>query len=423
MSYWPGRWPCEDGGPERHQVAPAGTGLGLGGGSGLRVDSRPAPAATMVVARDPGELYLLRHTGGDDAVCWVERIDPESLETRARSADLPGGPAWPGSIAVHANGTLYVVFGNHAHRLAPDLEVLATTELPRRRPYNGFVIMPDGCLVTKDFAGSRPGAPVPAGSRQACELVALEPERLGALDRCPLPEPSIARLSAGGDTVYVVGDTSLLRARWDGHLRHDRDFAGAYRTSQGQSYGWDCVLTEGAAWFLDDGEGSEAYDGTLRGHGVSTAPLRLQRVDLVTAQVSSAEVCASPGGLVANPPLIDPDRSIAVAYDSGNAVLQAFTVVDGALERRWQRRQSHGGHLLLYPDTGELVTGDHDEARQQDQVVVLDIDSGDELARADTGSPVQSVLFPAPGAGDDLYWCTFTTVSRLSVTGSGSVPG
>ena len=50
-----------------------------------------------------------------------------------------------------------------------------------------------------------------------------------------------------------------------------------------------------------------------------------------------------------------------------------------------------------------------------DQVVVLDIETGEERARADTGSPVQSVLFPAPGFGRDLYLCTFTTLSRVEV--------
>ena len=66
------------------------------------------------------------------------------------------------------------------------------------------------------------------------------------------------------------------------------------------------------------------------------------------------------------------------------------------------------------PGSGELVTGDFDASRGADQVVVLDIGSGDELARADTGSPVQSVLFPAAGFGNDVYLCTFTTVTRVS---------
>jgi hypothetical protein len=389
--------------------------LGVGAGGGLDVVSRLAPAATMVVTRDPGELYLLRHTAGDDAVSFVEQLDPATLEPVDRSPDLLGGPTWPGSIAAHANGSIYVVFGNHAHRLGPDLSVVATAALPSPVPYNGFVVMPDGHLITKDFAGSRPGLPVPADARRPCELVALEPEGLEIVDRLQLAEPSIARLSADDDTVYVVGDTSLLRARWAGGFEPDDQFRAKYRTMAGQTYGWDCVLALGAAWFLDNGDGSEGYSGTLHGHGLSSAPLHLFRVDVGSGAVSSAEVGTGAGGLVANPPLIDVDRSIAVGYDSGNGVLRAFDIAaDGGLSPRWQRSQEHGGHLVLYPATGELVTGHFDQERRADQVVVLDIENGAELARADTDSPVQSVLFPAAGSDDALYVCTFTTISRLS---------
>ncbi len=415
--YWPGPWSCEDAGPLRLQVPHGGSPLDLRAGESLEVGSRTAPAATMAVTRDPGQLYLLRHTAGDDAVSFVERIDPLTLEPLQRSPDLPGGRTWPGSIGVHANGSIYTVFGNHAHRLDPDLSVVAMATLPRVAPYNGFVIMPDGHLVTKDFAGSRPGQPVPPGDRRASELVALEPEGLEIVDRLGLAEPSIARLSADARHVYAVGDTSLLRVRWDdGRLRADDSFRARYRNSAGQTYGWDCVIALGAAWFLDDGDGSEGYSGTLHGHGLSTAPLQLIRVDLASGAVSGTAVGDGPGGLVANPPVIDIERSIAVGYDSGNGVMQAFDIAgDGSLSPRWRRRQEHGGHLLLYPDTGELVTGDYDQGRLADQVVVLDIETGDEIARADTGSPVQSVLFPSAGFGRELYLCTFTTLSRVSV--------
>jgi hypothetical protein len=114
--------------------------------------------------------------------------------------------------------------------------------------------------------------------------------------------------------------------------------------------------------------------------------------------------------------VIDAQRSIAVGYDSGNGIMRAFDIsADGGLGLRWERRQEHGGHLVLYPGRGQLVTGDYDRERAADQVVVLDVETGAEVARADTGSPVQSVLFPAVGFGRDLYLCTFTTVSRITV--------
>jgi hypothetical protein len=416
--YWPSRWPGEDGGPRRTEVPRSGTGLGIRPGEQLAVTTREAVVATMVVLRDPGEAYLLRHTGGPDAISWVERIDPETLEPVARSADLPGGRTWPGGVAAHANGSLYAAFGRHVHRLSADLQTVVTRELPRDRPYNSFVILPDGHLALKDFGGALPPG-VGETDDETCELLVLEPEALATVASVTIPEPSIARLSADGDDVYVVGTQQLWRARWDGHdLTLDADFRPRYRTIDGQTYGWDAVLAGGAAWFLDNGEGTEGYAGTFAGRGVSPAPLHLVRVDLTTGAVSLTEICGAPTGIVANPPAVDVDRGIAVGYDSANGVLAAFDVAaDGSTTPRWTRTQFHGCHPLLYPDTGELVTNDHDGERMMDQVVVLDIETGDEKARVDTGSPLQSVVFPAPGFGRDLYYVAFPVVSRITVTG------
>jgi hypothetical protein len=370
----------------------------------------------MVVLRQPGEVYLLAHTAGPDATCRVERIDPVTLETQLRSVDLAGGPTWPGGLAAHADGSIHVVFGNHAHRLGLDLDVQATATLPRRRPYNSFVTLPDGSLVTKDFGGVLPNQDPATHQPDPAELLVLDPVDLTIRARLDLPEPSIARLSADGDDVYVVGTHTLHRATWDGRdLRLDDGFAGRYRTMDGQGYGWDAVLALGAAWFLDDGEGSERYAGTFRGQGVATAPLHLVRVDLVTGEVTLTEICGLPGGLIANPPLVDEARRIVVGFDSGNGVLAAFDVDErGGTRPRWRRDQDHACHLLLFGDTGELVTADHDATRMAEQLVVLDIETGEERVRVDTGSPVQSVVFPAAGWDRDVYSCSFTTVTRLA---------
>jgi hypothetical protein len=413
--YWPSRWPAEDGGPTRRQAPASGPGLGIRPGERLEVTARrDVAAATMTVLRDPGEAYLLRHTGGADAISWIERIDPETLEPIERSPDLPGGPTWPGGAAAHANGSLYVVFGNHAHRLAPDTSVLASRTLPRVRPYNSFVVLPDGHLVTKDFGGVLPGGTDPAP--EPTELLVLEPDRLEIVARRALPERSIARLSADGDDVYVVGEESLFRVRWDGGALAEPDLHARYRTIEGQTYGWDAVIDAGAVWFLDNGAGSERYAGTFRDQGISTAPLHLVRVDLGDGSVQLAEICGRPNGVVANPPAIDPARNIAVGFDSGNGVLAAFDVgPGGAMSPRWSRDQDHACHMIRFPDTGELVTADHDRERMADQVVVLDIETGTELGRVDTGGPVQSVVFPAVGFDRDLYVCSFTTLSRVRV--------
>lgn len=400
-------WTHEDGGPRRTQVVPGG--LDIGAGDRLAATTRIAPVTTMAVRGRAGEVLLLRHTPGEPSSAIVERIDPVSLEPLATSPELPAGPVWPGGLGSRPDGGVHVVFGDRVHRLDADLQVVAARQLPRARPYNSFVELADGHLVTKDFSGSRPGLAVPAGEREPSELVVLDPDTLEIVDRLVLPEPSIARLSADGDTVYVVGDTSLLVVTWDGRtLTLAGDRTVRYRTLEGQGYGWDCVLAGGSAWFLDDGEGSEAYAGTLRGKGVATAPLHLVRIGLDDGSLAMVEVCGRPGGLVANPPVVDVDRRIAVGYDSGNGVLVGFDAA--TLEPRWRRDQDHGSHLLLYEGTGELVTGDHAD------VVVLDVATGDERARVDTGSGMQSVLFPVPGWDRDLYLCSFLSVTRVAVT-------
>ena len=234
-----------------------------------------------------------------------------------------------------------------------------------------------------------------------------------------MPEPSIARLSADADTVYVVGSSTLFRAQWDGStLTLDDTFAGRYRTQPGQTYGWDAVIALGAAWFLDNGAGSERYAGTFRGQGISPAPLHLVRVDLATGAVDLTEICGLPNGLVANPPAVDEARRIVVGYDSSNGILAAFDIAaNGATSPRWRREQNHACHMLLYPDTGELVTNDHDPVRMADAIVVLDIETGEERVRVDAGSAVQSVLFPAAGFERDFYYCSFASLTRVTATG------
>ena len=160
------------------------------------------------------------------------------------------------------------------------------------------------------------------------------------------------------------------------------------------------------------------------------------------------EICGRPRGAVTNPPLYDPDRRIAVGYDSANAVLAAFRMGD-RLERLWERPLAHAAHMIRYPDTGELIVADWSgpalagsalaraigpragwaprsrmiraaAARAGgDDVLVLDIESGAEIARAHVPGMFQSVLFPAPGWDRDLYWCTFSTVARLQVRPAG----
>ncbi len=446
---WPSPWPAEDGGPRRQQAPSSSSspGDGQGGRPGpsleagfdlahgsLTATGRDLFASTMSVLRDPGEVFVLAHTVGPGCVSWVERIHPETLEAQVRSVELDGGPFWPGGMLAHADGSLYVTFGRWCHRLAPDtLEVLAARQLPRDRPYNSLVVLASGHLAMKDIAGGQ-GLHQLTDGRIGSELVVLEPGTLELVARLELPEGSVARLSAEGDDLYVVGESRVHRVRFDPQaatLALDPGWSPRYRTIEGQTFGWDIVLADGSGWFLDNGEGSEEFGGSFRGKGRSSAPLHLVRVRLPDAdpaepadpsdrtdQVELVEVCGEPGGVIANPPAVDPDRHVVVGYDSGHGRMAAWRYHPdrAGLDPLWQRPQDHAGHMLRLGPSGQLLTYDYDQDRGLDQAVVLDIETGAELARVDTTSPVQCVLFPNAGWAGDAYVSTFTTLTRLHMT-------
>jgi hypothetical protein len=48
-----------------------------------------------------------------------------------------------------------------------------------------------------------------------------------------------------------------------------------------------------------------------------------------------------------------------------------------------------------------------------EDVVLLDFATGEELARAPIPTMFQSVVFPAPGWTNDLYYCSFSTIARV----------
>ena len=406
-------WPAEDGGPRR-QLVPRARGLGLRAGERLVATTRPCFVANMVVLRAPGEVYLQGSTSlGPENAVFVERIDPVTLAPIVRSPDLAaGGVWWPGGVVVHRNGFLYVTQGTGCWKLDPGCAVVAEHRLSRPEAYNSLLVLSDGRLVMKNM--------VRDGSARSA-LVVLDPERLERLGpEVELPEGSIARIAkdidAAGDVVYVVGDHTIFRLRWTGERLALDDWRVRYRVRPDQSYGWDPVVAGGHAWFLDNGENTFAR--SFRGGGTASGPIHLVRVSLVDARDWELFTpFGLPHGTVANPPAFEPGRRIAVAYDSGNARIGGFRFDGpGRFTPLWEHGFGAANHFLLQPDTGELVVNDFDDDAGE-RVVVLDLETGAEKGRVAIESPVQSVIFQAPGFGRDCYTCTFTTVARVTVEG------
>jgi hypothetical protein len=411
--YFDSPWPAEDGGAARSQAPCCGTGLALKPGEKLACITRNTMLSTMTVLGHPGDVFLLTHSAlrshlGMPTTSCVERIDPLTLRTMASSPRLPGGPMWPGGMAVHRNGDLYVVYGRFAHRLNSDCDLLASLKLPVNEAYNSFVVLDNGLIVTKNLSESTPA-----------RLSVIDPESMAlkSVDT-ECPEPSIARLSALGNTVYVVGVRSIFRYHWNDALRRlvqDTDWRFAYLGASGNSFGWDVVLDGENAWFMDNGKHRYLY--TMRGAGVRRSANRLIRVSLTDSTDHFAvNVSGLVGGCITNPPVFDVQRQIVVGYDSANAVLQGwrFDRTTRALEPLWTKSDfGAASHMILYPDTGELVVNDY--RRFGEEVVVLQIETGVELGRVRTGGLTQGVVFPSVGWARDFYWSSMGRVARIFV--------
>ena len=119
--YFPGVWPVECGGSRRQKLV-GSPGLNLQPSERLASITRESGGwAVMFIQRGPGELYLQCGAGlaDDDGTPpvdkrpnrdfpgWLERVDPDTLETIERSPDLPsGGHLWCGAAVAHEVGTI-----------------------------------------------------------------------------------------------------------------------------------------------------------------------------------------------------------------------------------------------------------------------------------------------------------------------------
>ena len=417
--YFDSPWPCEDGGPQRLQVGTPSkhtrAGLELQAGEVLACVTRNTCMSTMTVLGESGEVFLLTHSAirakiGLPTTACVEKIDPITLKTIARSPRLAGGPMWPGGMAVHRNGDLYLVYGRYLHRLNRQCEPMGRLELPVNAPYNSFVVLDNGLIVTKNLSDT-----------VAARLTVIDPS--GGLRACAdqdCPEPSIARLSASGNTLYVVGVRSIFRYHWSEDRRAlalDEDWRFDYVGGTSQTYGWDVVLDGSNAWFMDNGKHNYLF--RMVGAGVNPTPNRLIRVTLSDAgDHQMLEICGLSAGSITNPPLIDIGRKIVVGYDSANRHLQAwgFDAQARSLQPLWHK--SHfacASHMILYSKTGELVINDY--RRLGEEVVVLQIETGAELGRVRVGGINQGVVFPSVGWGRDFYWSSMSKLARVFVQG------
>lgn len=433
--YWPSPWPVECGG-NRRQKAAVGR-LDAADGTATVVSRRDELWHVMVIERDPGQLYVggtLPNFSGPPPHGWVQRIDPKTLEALAASPSLPcGDHVWCGAILAHANGSIMSVNGSYLHRLnAEDLSVVAERRLPAERSHNGLLALSDGTLITKDLRLEGQGGTT---------ITRLEPDGLEVLETIVLPEGSMGRIAADitttsdgevKESIYVPGTEHLWRVHahpthlevdgWKVRYRQDGDVWGL---------SWDACLSDGYCWILDCGdvqsvrrihqvEPNGRYDSPP-GRDLSwrlpapwSGAQRLLRVSLDDPDdVTSIEPFGVPGGGVIAPPVHVPEAQMAIAWDSINGGLAGVATDGPELNVTWQLDIRASMQPVVFPESGELVINDFTNDGYDD-LIVVDVATGQLLDRVSTGSRVANGMFLTAGGNRDVYYCTTTALARVS---------
>ena len=67
---------------------------------------------------------------------------------------------------------------------------------------------------------------------------------------------------------------------------------------------------------------------------------------------------------------------------------------------------------VVFPDSGELVINDFTD-EQSDDIIVVDIATGELLSRVATGSRIANGMFLSAGDDRDVYYCSTLTWARV----------
>lgn len=425
--YYPSHWPVECGGNRRQKAA--------NGGLNARNATPEVTTVTngrwnvMTVWRGPGELFLggtMPAFTGPPPYGWLQRLDYRTLDVLSESPQLSCGEhVWCGAIAAHENGSIYKVNGSYLHRLDEHCGVLLERKLPVDQAHNGLLLLSDGTVVTKDLRLSGQGPST---------ITRLDPETLELVGApLALPEGSMGRIASDltdkGEYIYIPGIERVWRIRVEpDRLSMDDDWSPQYRVAGGeQGLCWDGCISENAMWLMDNGDIDslraiygehpngrfKVPSGLLswRRRTPWSGPQRLLKVSLENGEICVIAPFGTPGGGIIAPPVNVPEYAMCIAWDSVNGGLAGVAVDGDGLSVAWTVDARPSMQPLVYPETGELVINDYKTG--DDQLIVVDISSGEILSRVSLGSRVANGMFLTPGLDRDVYYCSTLAISRV----------
>ncbi len=425
--YFDSAWPVECGGNRRQKAA---TGKLLSKNSKTEMISTVSDKwNVMVIQREKNEFFLggtMPYFNGPKPYGWVQKINSDSLEVLNESPQLPcGDHVWCGAIAAHENGSIIKVNGSFMHVLSPECEVILEKELPINQAHNGLLILSDGTIVTKDCR---------LENQQNSTITRLDPNTLELLhEPFALPEGSMGRIASDlnddGEFIYIPGIERIWRIKvLPDALEIDEDWQPQYRnTNQSQGLAWDGCISEGSLWVMDNGDIESVrsiYGVNPNGRVAENTHLswrnpapwkgrqRLIKFDLISGEKTSIEPFDKEGGGIIAPPVNVPEYEMCIAWDSINGGLAGISTTDRKLAVSWQLDMRPTMQPVIFPESGELVINNFENG--EDELIVVDIATGELLSRAKVNARLANGMFLTPGFNRDIFYCTTGTFSKVT---------
>ena len=425
--YFDSAWPVECGG-NRRQKAATGT-LSSRNSKTEMISTVSDKWNVMVIQREKNEFFLggtMPYFNGPKPYGWVQKINPDTLEVLNESPQLPcGDHVWCGAIAAHKNGSVIKVNGSFMHVLSPDCEVILEKELPINQAHNGLLILSDGTIVTKDCR---------LENQQNSTITRLDPNTLELLhEPLALPEGSMGRIASDlnddGEFIYIPGIERIWRIKvLPDALELDEDWQPQYRNgNQSQGLAWDGCISEDSLWVMDNGDIESVrsiYGVNPNGRVAENTHLswrspapwkgrqRLIKFDLISGDKIAIEPFDKEGGGIIAPPVNVPEYEMCIAWDSINGGLAGISTIDRKLAVSWQLDMRPTMQPVVFPESGELVINNFENG--EDELIVVDIATGELLSRAKVNARLANGMFLTPGFNRDIFYCTTGTFSKVT---------
>ena len=425
--YFDSAWPVECGG-NRRQKAAIGK-LSSKNSKTEMISTVSDKWNVMVIQREKNEFFLggtMPYFNGPKPYGWVQKINPDTLEVLNESPQLPcGDHVWCGAIAAHKNGSVIKVNGSFMHVLSPDCEVILEKELPINQAHNGLLILSDGTIVTKDCR---------LENQQNSTITRLDPNTLELLhEPFALPEGSMGRIASDlnddGEFIYIPGIERIWRIKvLPDALELDEDWQPQYRNgNQSQGLAWDGCISEDSLWVMDNGDIESVrsiYGVNPNGRVAENTHLswrspapwkgrqRLIKFDLISGDKIAIKPFDKEGGGIIAPPVNVPEHEICIAWDSINGGLAGISTTYRKLAVSWQLDMRPTMQPVVFPESGELVINNFENG--EDELIVVDIATGELLSRAKVNARLANGMFLSPGFNRDIFYCTTGAFSKVT---------